>query len=398
MLEDVTVGAGASTLDIALQRNWASSTGGASIASDNDSTGTVAGCGPAAIINDTRAIGWSPFNPASGDRPAPSAENHLDANAPTAVIALPRPVNVTVFGADPSATCGDDDSATTREFTIETSTDGTTFTMAYDGRGTEGFDAGDFGDLRTLAPAGGSTAGVRFVRLTLLSPQDTCGDCSGKDFIDFTELQVFGNAVPTAGLSVPSTAVAGQAVTLDATSSTDDGTLSSYAWDFDGDGSADATTSAPTVSHVYPAAGSFTPRVTVTDAGAATASASSSIAVSAAPVVAPVRPRVTLPKQTANRASIRITCAVPCAVTASIRVSRAMAKRLKRKNRTVGSVRRNLKAGTHTVRVPVARPALRSLRARRIRRVRLGLTARVKDFNGLVTTVSRSPRVPISRR
>ena len=46
--------------------------------------------------------------------------------------------------------------------------------------------------MKSLAPAAGTSA-VRFVRLTLLAPQDDCDGCSGKNFIDFSEFAVYGN-------------------------------------------------------------------------------------------------------------------------------------------------------------------------------------------------------------
>jgi PKD repeat protein len=44
-----------------------------------------------------------------------------------------------------------------------------------------------------------------------------------------------------------------------------DGTITGYAWDFDGNGTTDATD--PIVVFVFPAAGTFVVRLTVTDDG-----------------------------------------------------------------------------------------------------------------------------------
>jgi plastocyanin len=59
----------------------------------------------------------------------------------------------------------------------------------------------------------------------------------------------------------------GVPVTLDASSSMDEdpGQTLTYAWDFDDDGTIDQTSTAPTVSHVFPAAGPVTVRLKVTD-------------------------------------------------------------------------------------------------------------------------------------
>jgi PKD repeat protein len=87
---------------------------------------------------------------------------------------------------------------------------------------------------------------------------------------------------PTAALAVSkSAATAGETITLDASGSKDDNLdAASYTWDFEGDGVADQTTTAKTVTHVYPA-GSFRPGVTVTDAEGMTATALATINVAA---------------------------------------------------------------------------------------------------------------------
>ena len=127
------------------------------------------------------------------------------------VLELPETIDVSAFLIDPSAGCGDGASATTREFTVETSTDGTTFRMAVDGRpaGAQFTDA-SIGRLNRREPAGDSGQATRFIRLTMLNPLrqgDDCAPaaCSGTDFIDMTEFKVLGglpNVLPTGSLSV----------------------------------------------------------------------------------------------------------------------------------------------------------------------------------------------------
>ena len=54
-----------------------------------------------------------------------------------------------------------------------------------------------------VAPTANAT-GVRFVRLTLLSPQRELPGDDGADFIDFSELEVFGgprNTLPSGSLT-----------------------------------------------------------------------------------------------------------------------------------------------------------------------------------------------------
>ena len=160
-------------------------------------------------------------------------------------VQLPAAVDISAFLIDPSGTCGDDATATTREFRVETSTDGTTFRTAVDGRGALAFTPAAIGELNERVPTGDTGRAVREVRITLLSPlrQPTPGD-SGRDFIDLTEFEVIGNALPDATLAVSNASPkVGEAITFDAGGSTDqDSAISGYDWDFDGNGSVDRTT------------------------------------------------------------------------------------------------------------------------------------------------------------
>ena len=80
-------------------------------------------------------------------------------------------------------------------------------------------------------------------------------------------LKLVENEEPTAAFSVsPAPAQIDDAVDFDAAASSDvDGTIQSYAWDFDGDGTPDQTTTSPTVTHTYTAAGTYMAGLTVTD-------------------------------------------------------------------------------------------------------------------------------------
>lgn len=95
---------------------------------------------------------------------------------------------------------------------------------------------------------------------------------------------VRANARPSASLThSPSDPEVGQAVTLDASGSSDpDGPISEYRWDFDGDGSVDVATSSATRDHSYGSTGEKTPAVTVVDTAGATASASDTVQVTSA--------------------------------------------------------------------------------------------------------------------
>jgi extracellular elastinolytic metalloproteinase len=103
-------------------------------------------------------------------------------------------VDVSEILIDPSNTCGDAGSASTGPYSLETSTDGTTWRLA--SRGT--FTPADRGHFSSPALARRSTGDVRFVRYTMKDSQvlqvGSCpGAFSGCDFIDSRELEVFGS-------------------------------------------------------------------------------------------------------------------------------------------------------------------------------------------------------------
>lgn len=80
-----------------------------------------------------------------------------------------------------------------------------------------------------------------------------------------------GQAVPAqepvaAFRLTPSSPQTGTPASFDASDSADpDGSISSYEWDFDGDGTIDESTDQPTVDHAYRLTGSYTVILTVTD-------------------------------------------------------------------------------------------------------------------------------------
>jgi hypothetical protein len=90
---------------------------------------------------------------------------------------------------------------------------------------------------------------------------------------------------PVAGFSVtPTTVARGTGVNFDGSTSHDGelpGGIATYAWDFDGDGSTDQTTTVPTVTHAYATLGSFSAKLVVTDSddGMASSPASQPVAV-----------------------------------------------------------------------------------------------------------------------
>ena len=105
-------------------------------------------------------------------------------------------------------------------------------------------------------------------------------------------------AAPTASFTVsPNPAQTGQSVTFNASASTDsDGTIASYQWDLDGDGSYETdTATTPTASRSYTTAGSREVRLRVIDNAGIAAEATRSVQVNLPaqprrPVTAPVQP------------------------------------------------------------------------------------------------------------
>jgi PGF-CTERM protein len=87
---------------------------------------------------------------------------------------------------------------------------------------------------------------------------------------------------PSAALSAPSDATAGETVTLDASASSDNVGISMYRWDFDDDGEYEARTTVPTVTHTFSEAGQHTVTVKVSDGAGLSDTTSTTVTVTAA--------------------------------------------------------------------------------------------------------------------
>jgi hypothetical protein len=279
---------------------------------------------------------------------------------------------------DPASTCGDDLTASTREYTIETSADGVSFKVAKTGA----FDADAAGQLNMVTPTA-NAAGVRYVRLTLLSPLSEAGNNSGADFIDFSEFEVFGgprNRLPSGALRASTTTVnPGQTVQFIASFSDPDSKITGYRWDFDGNGTIETTTTTPAASFAYPRGGDFTARVSATDFRGGAGTAGQTIHVTSGPIAA------TPPKRgTKGRLRFRVSCELECATTAKLTITKKLARQLGlKKKRTVGSLRRTLAAGSSTrLTIKLTKKARRALTRHDRKSVKATVTVTARYADG----------------
>ncbi|WP_222854013.1 M36 family metallopeptidase [Fodinicola acaciae] len=175
------------TVNWQMRRDWAAQAGGAQITSYNGPDYSSFGCGPTGDIDQSLSTGWgSETNAANG---VPSPKN--------IVIKLPKPVTISELSIDPSNTCGDDPTAATKDYKVETSADGQTWTAAASGA----FTSADRGRLNKVTLADGSSQNVSYVRFTMVSPQvpgvfgTSCAANpaqSGCQFLDSSEVAIYG--------------------------------------------------------------------------------------------------------------------------------------------------------------------------------------------------------------
>ncbi|MET0558381.1 MAG: PKD domain-containing protein [Solirubrobacterales bacterium] len=139
-----------------------------------------------------------------------------------------------------------------------------------DGNGTYETDTGATATAsRTYATASTPTIGLRVT--------DNNGGTATT-----TRVLTVQNRPPTASFTAtPNPVTSGQSVTLNASGSTDpDGTVAKYEWDYDGNGTYDATTTSASTSKVFSTAGNFNVGLRVTDNNGATATTSKALTVS----------------------------------------------------------------------------------------------------------------------
>jgi PKD repeat protein len=312
------------------------------------------------------------------------------------VIQLPKTITVASFGLDPSNTCGDDPTAATKDFTIETSPDGVNWTMALQGS----FNENDLHRLNLRTPTGG-TANVRFVRLRTLTPQGTEPGDSGVDFIDFTELEVYGGSALTGSLTAtPPASTVGDTVTFNAAFTDPDGdTINQYRWDFDSNGTVDQTTTGASTTFAYPAAGTFHPTVTASDTRGVTGTATATETVSPKGTPPPVkhRPKIgKLPKTGKNgKVSFRVTCQSRCTLVATETMSKALKRRLHVSSRRAAKLSRTLKARTSARRITltVSKSVRRAAKRHHVNTLTVKLSVSAKTSGLKAAKQSRTVKV-----
>jgi len=183
----LTVTKGKTRVNYKPRRDWAASSGGGEIASFTGPDYTPA-CGPGYAIDLSQGRGWGST---TGDDDGTPTNVMIPKSI---VVQLPAAITLSSFAVDPSNTCGDDETAATGRYRIETSPNGTTWTQAAAGT----FTPDDLGQLNEV-PVAAPVTNVSYVRFTMLSNQTpnfatacpTSGD-SGCSYTDMSELEVFG--------------------------------------------------------------------------------------------------------------------------------------------------------------------------------------------------------------
>jgi hypothetical protein len=397
-LNDVQVTADGETVrNVALRRDWAARGGGGDV-TGNDDTGGPFGCGLDQLIDQSLGAGWSPFNP---DTTSP--EYTGDGSPPTAVVELPQTIDVGAFGLDPSNTCGDDPSATAKDYTLETSPDGTNFTLAKAGS----FTLADRNRLNLVTPAGGAK-NVRFVRLKLLSPQSDGPGDSGADFIDFSELEVFGgapNVLPAGTLSAtPAAITPGQSVSFTSSFTDADSAITGYDWDFDGNGTVDRSTDTPATSFTYAGAGTFAAKVLAKDFRGGAGTATATVRVTAVspppgppppPPPPPAKPVISFTASPPRgRLVLRVTCAARCALSGTLKISTADRRKLGLTSRTLRSYKKTITATSRqTITIKLSTRVINAMKRHGLSRLKVSASFTAKYSDRRSTKASRSIRI-----
>jgi hypothetical protein len=361
------------TQNVGLHRDWAATAGGAT-ATANDAP--VPACAPAAAVDNDRATGWS----AAATRPA--------GDPPTLTVTLPQAIDVRQLVLDPTSACDHPAGAALGRYRVQTSADGASWATVLEGE--LGSDAR--GKATPLTP-GANAAGVRHVRLQLLSAQDPAAAT-----IDVRELQVFGvgpNEPPagTVALEAPRNYLKG-IVRLRAAFSDADSTILRYLWDFDGDGRYDQATNGPAVAHVWAGPGVFHVTVGARDFRGALGTATIDVRVidpnALVEAVPQRKPLITFDPPIGIDLPVRIACASKCIFTAKMVLTARTAKRLHARRRTALTFKRTtVGPGLASWTLTLPTTTVRQLRKAKLKTVTVRLTASAVDRQHRRTTVHR---------
>jgi extracellular elastinolytic metalloproteinase len=198
-VDTVTIGAATATHNFSIRRDWAASGGGASVAAFNGPDFTPFGCGPAAAIDQSLVNGWG-----STSADHVGGPGDFSILPKFVVVKLSQAVNISAIAVDPGTSCGDPGSASTKDYRIETTTSTNLATASWKVASQGSFTAVDRDRLNPLTPAVGTRTAVTFVRFTMINPQVpgdfttqcTAGGFLGCDFMEMSELEVFGAPSP----------------------------------------------------------------------------------------------------------------------------------------------------------------------------------------------------------
>jgi hypothetical protein len=393
--ERTTIGAitlpatGYGNQNVALHRDWASAAGGAAAsATGTDPDGAAAGCGPANATDGDPATGWSGAAPHAAVPATDTTPAIAAVDPPALTVQLPQGIDVRGVTLDAAAVCSHAAGAALGRYRLETSVDGASWATAAEGE----LGAADRG-LPTTATLTGNTAGVRAVRLTLLSAQDPAAAT-----IDVRTLQVFGvgpNQPPTGTVTtdVPRNLVK-SVIRLRAAFTDPDSTILRYLWDFDGDGRFDQATTGPSVAHVWAAPGTYHVTVGARDfrGGLGTASIDLRIIDPTAMVetIPQRKPLITFDPPTGIDLPVRIACSSRCSFTATMVLTARTAKRIHAPHRTVlRFVRKTEGPGLGSWTLTVPSKTIKLLRRAHLKKVTVRLTASAVDSQRRRSTVHR---------
>jgi hypothetical protein len=268
---------------------------------------------------------------------------------PYMTVTLPEAVDIATFAIDPSETCGDDETAAVGRLVVETSTDGTTFTTALDNT----FGPTDNHKLNQIAPTAGGT-GVTAIRISLRSPQDDSPGSSGRDWIDLTELKIYGSPAAPPPFIPPS----------------------------GGGGGGGGTPTTPTTPAPPP-----TPTTPVPPPSSPTLPSTNPV---------PRSPIGTVSVRRRGRLMARIHCDSACSARGRLLAGRKLRKLLHRKPSTLDKHTIRLKrAGAATLTLQLSRKVRHRLHRRHLERVPVTLKIRVRESDGRISTTSRRVRIRV---